>query len=59
MAFDKCDWCGTMHQIEVVNWGGFPTASCPHIPKDVWFLTAPVRDPDEDNPISSAYRGSA
>lgn len=54
--FGKCDHCGTWHQIEVIYWGGIEIKSCPYILKDVMF---PVRDPDEDNPISASYQRSA
>ena len=51
VEFDKCDHCGTWHQIETVYWGGVRIKTCPHVPKD---LLVPVRDP-EDNPLSTAH----
>lgn len=56
--FDKCSHCGTWHEIKVVDWGGIPIESCPHIPNDVFMMCVPA-DPDHDSAISASHRGSA
>lgn len=56
--FAKCDFCGTWHQIDMVDWVGFPVKTCPYIPESL--MTAYFREPSQDdNPISASYRGTA
>lgn len=59
--FDRCDYCGVWHQIKVVQWGGVDISTCPRIPIDLCVLIADEIpcDPDQDNPLSTAFRGSA
>jgi hypothetical protein len=54
--FDKCEHCGTWHIIKLVDWGGVQIKTCPWIPKD---MPVPVRDPDQDNPLSATLRATA
>lgn len=57
VEFDKCDYCGTRHQIETVYWGGVGIKTCPYIPSSLTFVGVPAipRDPDEDNPLSTTH----
>jgi hypothetical protein len=54
--FNKCEHCGTWHEIKTTTFGGVPVKTCPYIPSSItgyWYTG--LRDPDEENPISASY----